>query len=197
VYGHHNRVSGTNAEAYGDYCAVVGTNSECTGRHGSATGTNAEYHDRDAKLHKHPPPVAAAPKGEERERDGPDGRARKRAAVTHIDHSDGLLITGNMSGCRVTYPDHGPTAPPPPTPAPPDDTDLVQFTPTGKDEMAAAGEPTCPVCLDNKRQLAAVECGHLFCYGCVQKLLGAKDKPGLACPTCRGPIRRRMIKIFA
>jgi hypothetical protein len=197
VYGHHNRVSGTNADARGDYCTVTGTNSECTGRHGSATGTNAEYHDRDAKLHKHPPPVCRGTKRKlestEPDEGAPPATVARHAGgcVTVIDRADVPIFTGNMSGCTIRY-----TNPTPPAAAP-DTSDIVQLTPTGEDVPATDAETPCLVCLENKRQLVIVECGHLLCFKCARAEMDRKDVPVLRCPLCRGAVRRKMIRVFA
>ena len=113
-------------------------------------------------------------------------------ATTVIGRSDGLLITGNVSGGCVIVTD------PPAAAAAADDTDIVQLIPDGEDVVAAAGEPTCPVCLENKRQLAPVECGHLaLCFKCARAVIDAKDTPEVVCPICRRPAKRRMIRVFA
>ncbi|KAM9387539.1 E3 ubiquitin-protein ligase TRIM7-like [Phaethornis superciliosus] len=48
-------------------------------------------------------------------------------------------------------------------------------------------EATCPLCLELFSQPLITECGHNFCRGCLQTLLGVPPRPA-ACPQCRGPI---------
>ncbi|XP_071590577.1 E3 ubiquitin-protein ligase TRIM7-like isoform X2 [Heliangelus exortis] len=48
-------------------------------------------------------------------------------------------------------------------------------------------EATCPLCLELFSEPLITPCGHNFCRGCLQTLLGVPPRPA-ACPQCRGTI---------
>mmetsp|Transcript_24360 Transcript_24360/g.44102 ORF Transcript_24360/g.44102 Transcript_24360/m.44102 type:complete len:184 (+) Transcript_24360:32-583(+) len=52
-------------------------------------------------------------------------------------------------------------------------------------EPAAAGAPTCPVCITNWPN-AALDCGHRVCAACLPQIQCRSN----ACPVCRDPIRQ-------
>ncbi|MFA5039992.1 MAG: RING-HC finger protein [Candidatus Omnitrophota bacterium] len=210
AYGNHNQVTGVNAMARGDYCKATGVNAECTGRHGSATGFNATYRDKVVKLPKRPRPGAGS---ESRTsvttfagpmhgcqinagiiRPGLHATAlgRKRTRRTAAKKLDAEEEPSPATARKVAQgsagvADHAPVA---------DDADIVQLTLVGDDVPAADGEASCTVCLTNKRQLAAAECGHLLCFACARALIDRKDASEVMCPTCRGPVKRKMIRVF-
>ena len=41
----------------------------------------------------------------------------------------------------------------------------------------------CPICFDQKRNILCLPCKHLFCYNCINKIIGKRR-----CPICRGAI---------
>lgn len=62
--------------------------------------------------------------------------------------------------------------------------------PTGEDEV---GEPSCIACMENKKKLSPVDCGHkVLCFGCAKKIYDSTEKK---CPMCRANITK-MIRIF-
>ncbi|XP_072181226.1 tripartite motif-containing protein 5-like [Diadema setosum] len=56
---------------------------------------------------------------------------------------------------------------------------------------------TCPVCQDMTRDARQLNCGHTFCYGCIDSLIEFRKRRGdwytmgIECPTCRVPTRPR------
>ncbi|MCK9356602.1 MAG: RING-HC finger protein [Dehalococcoidia bacterium] len=165
-----------------------------------ATITTTSSGHASKSPHKHPPPGGKKRKHAEPDRGAPSAQSRKpdeaSSAVTTA-----TVLSGRVDGCQinvgfVTNPTFTPGYPAEECTAS-GNLDIVQLTPMGTDVPAAAGEPACAVCLEHKRQLAAVECGHLLCYACAHKLIDTKDAPEVVCPTCRGPVERKMIKVFA
>jgi hypothetical protein len=64
------------------------------------------------------------------------------------------------------------------------------------DEKSLDGTNLCVVCIDNKKQLAIQECGHLcLCFACAKQMMDAKDTE-FRCPMCKVLIRQKLNRIF-
>ncbi|CAE7667751.1 RGLG4 [Symbiodinium pilosum] len=59
--------------------------------------------------------------------------------------------------------------------------------PSTAEPAAAAGVPTCPVCMLNWPN-AALDCGHRVCAACLPEI----QRRSNCCPVCRDPIRQVM-----
>jgi hypothetical protein len=65
-----------------------------------------------------------------------------------------------------------------------------------KDEGASSEADACIVCMDRKKQLASIECGHvLFCFACARVMI-ATHGTDIKCPICARPIASKMLKVF-
>ncbi|XP_053578049.1 E3 ubiquitin/ISG15 ligase TRIM25-like [Bombina bombina] len=53
-------------------------------------------------------------------------------------------------------------------------------------------ELTCPICLSLYTEPVNLSCGHNFCLGCIESVLGTQEDPGLyTCPECRKEFSNR------
>jgi len=72
----------------------------------------------------------------------------------------------------------------------------VLFTEMLDDIKTSKEEEFCVVCMENKKQLAPQECGHLcLCFHCTEVLMNKKDAV-FSCPICKVVIKKKMNRIF-
>jgi hypothetical protein len=73
----------------------------------------------------------------------------------------------------------------------------VEHTILGEDAKATDTDLRCVVCLENKRQLMAVECHHFsMCFKCAGELI-ARTSSVIKCPLCNCTITKPMERIFS
>jgi hypothetical protein len=73
----------------------------------------------------------------------------------------------------------------------------VTVTPSGADETVTDVLLQCVICLNNKRRLAPVECGHLsLCFACAHKLISCLSTDAVRCPICQTVITHAMHNIY-
>lgn len=54
----------------------------------------------------------------------------------------------------------------------------------------------CRICLEDAKEPVVTQCGHLFCWGCMDKWL-SQNKSTLLCPVCKaGTSREKLVPIF-
>jgi hypothetical protein len=60
---------------------------------------------------------------------------------------------------------------------------------TSKETLSHISGLQCQICMDKIQEPAATDCGHVFCYLCIQYALTASPK----CPLCRKSLTRKKI----
>lgn len=62
------------------------------------------------------------------------------------------------------------------------------------DPEKANDENVCSICLENKKNIVVIPCGHTFCSGCLKVMKIRKEQNiDLVCPSCRSPITRTQV----
>lgn len=187
VYGDRNRVSGCDTLVCGDYNRVSGCDARVYGDHCVVSGCDCHVYGNDCSV------------------SGTDCKCTGLRCVVSGIHCkyknelvDALAIRPPLPEGHEDKktPDAAPIEEPQAKKQHIEEEDLVQMTSMGTDEVAAERELPCEICLENKRQLAVAECGHLcLCFKCAQKLIDTSD-PEVKCPKCRCVAKRKMMRVF-
>jgi hypothetical protein len=226
VYGDNNTVTGDRCRVYGDnnkvsgaFASVEGNNNTLTGICGNVHGQNNQAtgfssHEEIENVKKRAPPPRTEQIREPLRKRRAIGQIGCTNVIGPVTGRGPLMITcdGDMNaGTLEAILRHHNQKPESDSDSDSSDEEEdkrkkpeqeeqdipgILLTEIGQDEKAKEGME-CVVCLENKKQLMPMECGHLcLCFKCAKSMID-NDALNIKCPLCKIDVKKTMKRVYS